>query len=482
MPDVVPEVSVPAGGPTDPPPPNPTGLQLVLGEGEGGGPTVDRASVPPTTKLDDASVKALIARLPKLEGQAGDDVPFAFRERSLPAPRAGETVKTPFPPPVAPGAVATPEAEQGPLEVRRFGPEGDVPVAPQLSITFSQPMVPVTSHEELSKLPIPVQLTPSLEGEWKWVGTKTLTFDAKVRLPMSTEFKVTVPAGTASATGGKLDKEVSWTFRTPAPRVIARWPGDYLPTQLRPVIALRFDQRIDEQAILPFVKVKYGALGAERAVRLATEAELAADPSAKSTVTGSGDEKGRAIAVIPVEDLPAAESFSIVLAAGAPSAEGPRKTDKDQTSSFQTYGPFKFKELHCGWNNNCPPLHPWSLEFTNGIDTQAFEPGSVTVTPALPNAPRHNRPLPAGITPRRHRAINRLQSARQYPASPNRGVHRQPRRRSPPSCHLREKTAAGIALPHIYIITISKHTHKSAYFPGGTNNMNRANGRRNSSK
>lgn len=114
----------------------------------------------------------------------------------------------------------------------------------------------------------------------------------------------------------------------------------------------------------------------------------------------------------------------------------------------------------------------------------ALAPRATAHTTAAPatTAPRHNRPLPAGITPRRHRAINRLQSARQYPASPNRGVHRQPRRRSPPSCHLREKTAAGIALPHIYIITISKHTHKSAYFPGGTNNMNRANGRRNSSK
>ncbi|MBT9559052.1 MAG: hypothetical protein IV100_23675, partial [Myxococcales bacterium] len=386
MPDVPPETAVPAGGPTDPSPPNPTGLQLVLGEGEGGGAKVDRASVPPATKLDDAAVKALIARLPKLEGQAGDDVPFAFRERSLPVPRAGETVKTPFPPPVAPGAVTAPDAEQGALEVRRFGPEGDVPVAPQLSITFSQPMVPVTSHEELKKLPIPVQLTPSLEGEWKWVGTKTLTFDAKVRLPMATEFKATVPAGTASVTSGKLEKEVSWAFRTPAPRVLAFWPGDYLPTQLRPIIALRFDQRIDEQAILPFVKVKYGALGAERAVRLATEAELAADLTAKSVWTGSAAEKGRAIAVIPVEDLPAAETFSIVLTAGAPSAEGPRKTDKDQTSSFQTYGPFKFKELHCGWNDNCPPLHPWSLEFTNGIDTQAFEPGSVTISPELPNA------------------------------------------------------------------------------------------------
>gem|GEM_PF-5137978 len=36
----------------------------------------------------------------------------------------------------------------GPLEVIRYSPDGDVPIAPSLSITFSQPMIAVTRRKK----------------------------------------------------------------------------------------------------------------------------------------------------------------------------------------------------------------------------------------------------------------------------------------------------------------------------------------------
>src|SRR5438067_221716 len=79
------------------------------------------------------------------------------------------------------------------------------PLAPHFSITFSQPMVAVTSHEA-TVASVPVKISPEVAGAWRWVGTKTLLFEPKPRFPMATVFAVEVPAGTLSAVGGKLEK------------------------------------------------------------------------------------------------------------------------------------------------------------------------------------------------------------------------------------------------------------------------------------
>ena len=123
-------------------PNQPDGLMFRLSEGKA--PTGSFAAAVPAAaeKLSDAEADQLLSRLPLPKAQPGDVVDFAIREGSLPAPRAGQTVTTAFPP--APTELAKPVVETGPLLVRRMSPEGDVPAADRVSITFSQPMVPVT--------------------------------------------------------------------------------------------------------------------------------------------------------------------------------------------------------------------------------------------------------------------------------------------------------------------------------------------------
>jgi alpha-2-macroglobulin len=63
-------------------------------------------------------------------------------------------------------------------------------------------MVPLTTLADLAEKDVPVKIEPSLPGTWRWLGTKTLTFeyDSELidRLPKATEYRVTVPAGTKS--------------------------------------------------------------------------------------------------------------------------------------------------------------------------------------------------------------------------------------------------------------------------------------------
>ncbi len=143
-----------------------------------------------------------------------------MREASLPPPRTGRTARASFPPGET---AARPEAATaGPLEVLRRMPEGDVPLAPHLSITFSQPMVALDSHAGLAREASPVRLSPQPPGEWRWVGTRTLVFEPEGRFPMATDYRVEVPAGTRAATGGALASAAPGRSRRPRR---ASWPG-----------------------------------------------------------------------------------------------------------------------------------------------------------------------------------------------------------------------------------------------------------------
>ena len=194
------------------------GLSFALGEGteEAAAPRLAR---PPAERLPEAEAEALLRRLPALAAVPGAG--FVLRESSLPPPRTGATVRDPFPPPAAADA---PHVEAGPLSVLRRAPEGEVPLAPSLQVTFSQPMVAITSHDELAQGPLPVRLTPQPAGHWRWAGARTLLFEPEGRFPMATSYRAEVPAGAAAANGARLAKAEAWTFTTPAPKLVASFP------------------------------------------------------------------------------------------------------------------------------------------------------------------------------------------------------------------------------------------------------------------
>src|SRR5215211_3963697 len=192
-----------------------------------------------------------------------------------------------------------------------------------MSITFSQPMVAVTSVDDLAAQDVPVRLSPQPPGKWRWVGTRTLLYSPDNRLPMATEFTATVPAGTKSANGGSIATEKTWKFATPPPQVRGSYPSSSTPTARDQLMFLEFDQRVDPAAVLRTVKVQGGS--GELKVRLATEQEIAADKVVSQLVKAA--EAGRWLAFRAVTEtgetataLPADSSISIQIGPGTPSA------------------------------------------------------------------------------------------------------------------------------------------------------------------
>jgi len=334
--------------------------------------------------LPEEEVARILARLPALTAEAEDILDFRLPDEVLPPPRAGETIPETFPPVEE---LESEVIEAGPLEVLRYAPEGAVPIAPFVNITFNQPMVPLATIEDLAAEDVPVQIEPALTGTWRWLGTKTLSFqydsDLIDRLPKATEYTVTIPAGTRSAVGGVLAETVQFKFNTPTPTMQQSYPYSYEPQPLDPLFFISFDQRIEPAAVLETIQVT--AAGEDVAVRLATEAEIAEEELISYLVESAGE--GRWLAFRSDDLLPANTTVDVVIGPGTPSAEGTLATESVQSYSFSTYAPLEIVEHGCSWwGDDCRPLQPLFIEFNNPIDPESYEEGMLRIEPDLAGA------------------------------------------------------------------------------------------------
>jgi hypothetical protein len=379
------ENNIPTDGGSELPDPDDGEPPFVLKLSEGGAQPdiIEVLSVTAGEPLSVEETANILARLPALTSVPEDILEFNLPDEPLPPPVTGETIDEPFPPSVL---VASEIIETGPLEVLRYAPEGEIPIAPFVSITFNQPMVPLTTIDDLASRDVPVQIAPSLPGTWRWLGTKTLNFqyDSSLvdRMPMATKYQVTIPAGIQSATGGILSENVTFSFSTPPPTVVTTYPH-YDPQSLEPLFFISFDQRIDPQSVLDFIHVT--AKGRPIKIRLASVETIAEDKIVSALAANAPD--GRWLAFKASSPLPSDSAIDIEIGPGTPSAEGPLVTKTSQLYNFYTYAPLEIVDHGCSWHDDqCRPLMPFTIEFNNAIDGDSYEENMLQIDPELPGA------------------------------------------------------------------------------------------------
>ena len=366
-----------------PPPDEDAGFRITLSDGQPQPQTAEPVNVAGGEPLGDADLARVLARLPELGTSPEDQLEFNLPDEVLPPPRPGETIVDAFPPEENAQPMGV---ESGPLEVLRFAPEGEIPIAPFVNITFNQPMVPLTTLANLTAVDVPVVVEPPLLGTWRWLGTKTLNFqyDSELmdRLPKATEYTVTIPAGTQSATGGVLAETVQFSFSTPPPVLQNSYPYDDAQP-LEPLIFASFDQRIQAVAVLETINVS--ANGAPVSVRIATEEEIAADEMIQSLIENTLE--SRWLVFRALTPLPTAAQIDVVIGPGTPSAEGPLVTQAAQSFGFQTYAALQIVDHGCSyWSDECRPLVPFYIEFNNPIDVDTYTESMLRISPELPGA------------------------------------------------------------------------------------------------
>ena len=357
--------------------PDSSGLRFRLSEALGRG--RERETPAPAVLLPQADAARILARLQPIPSAAAADS-FAFPATTLPPPRSGRTVLASFPPPDTAAPPRPSAAGPIPLTVVRGAPQGQVELGAEVTVAFSQPMVPLSTVSRVEAGEGPVRISPRIPGNWRWLDVRTLVFTPSGRVPFATEYTVSIPAGTRSAMGGTLAEAVSWTFRTRELSGIGGWPyGERVRRD--PVFLIHFDQQVNASALLPFIRVTAG--GAAMPVRLATAEEIQRDSIARAFTAQA--QPGTWIAFRATQPLPYDARVEVVVRQGAPSAEGPLPTTRPQSWNFRTYGPLRVTGVRCGWaRDRCPPGRPWVVSFNNVLDSAAFRPEWVRVQPALP--------------------------------------------------------------------------------------------------
>lgn len=333
--------------------------------------------MPSVSNLTDAESKAIFRRLPKMPLDSVEKSDFKLRGESLPAPKNGKIIQTKFPSDEVQNTLNAETSAK--LEVVRYSPFGAVSIAPELSITFSQAMVSVSSQTEASAN-VPVILSPQVKGKWRWLGTKTLIFDAEQRFPMATKFSAIIPKGTKSVVGGILDKEIAWNFETPPVKVESFSPkGETVkPAAL---IFAKFDQDINPEAILS--KTIARTNNRRIALRLATNDEIAADENLSKQIKELLPNRFivfRAAELFPLDTL-----VNITFDKDLPSAEGDLTTKLEQSFFFKTYSALKFDESSCGYGDdkNCEAYETLRVNFNNPLDEESFDKSLIKIEPPI---------------------------------------------------------------------------------------------------
>jgi alpha-2-macroglobulin len=253
----------------------------------------------------------------------------------------------------------------GPLKVLRKHPVGVVGNISVISITFNQPMIPLTSLIDQRSIKVPIIITPLPKGQWRWLGTSTLSYETGVRLPQSTRFVVTVPAGTKSALGNSLKKKVSFTFETKRVQLSRTIPGRYNKHVIpEDHIKLYFNQKVLPRVVAEHAYLKSTKGRILKFIPAPTKQWLKTHKNINYETTPM-----EFVIMKPSKLLKKATHYTVIVPSGMKSTEGPLKSQKRHTSYFQTYSPLSISWVGCSYYNkhDCYPNQSPYISFNNSL-------------------------------------------------------------------------------------------------------------------
>lgn len=300
----------------------------------------------------------------------------------LKRPQSREVRKLPFQP--SGGALAVPPAATAqPLSIIHHQPVGAEQTPPAISVTFNQPMVPITKVGNLSG-PAPIRVEPEVPGEWKWQGTTTLQLMPKERLRFGTRYRVTVPATLKAQSGQALGQDFVYSFDTLLPAVTQTQPSSgSTEVGLRPLVQIWFNQKVSGEKIAARVRLLGENNQAIPCLPL-PRSTWAKDPR----LSGYAQELTMA-AFTPAQALRPNSTYRLQVAAGVVGDEGPLPGTKSYEATFTTYPPLAVKTLSCGGCNSgsddsdksCTVGSGLCITFNHELTTPKAE-SFVQVTPA----------------------------------------------------------------------------------------------------
>jgi len=209
-------------------------------------------------------------------------------------------------------------------------------------VTFREAMVPLSIAPE-GKGDGPLQIDPPVDGKFRWLGTRTLSFTPADTLPYASQFVVTVPAGVRSLSGNRLQKPVQWSFTTPRPRLLASHPEDrFSHVEPDQTFLLRFDQPMDPRRVGKSIAL----VDQEKNTSLPLEFQRPRRETI-ADMWSMGKDTTRILQVRPVKALTLARRYVLKINQGLLSGEGDLGSTKSTALQYETYSPLRY----LGWSS-----------------------------------------------------------------------------------------------------------------------------------
>jgi len=254
----------------------------------------------------------------------------------------------------------------GPLKVAFSSPEGKVGVVAEVNVVFDRPVHPLGVVEATAAPPF--QLTPSVPGSFRWVGSRAAVFTPERRLPLATAFKVEVPAGLRALDGTQLERAHRFELETRRPSLESSTPGDGdrgLP--LDTVMHLVMDQVVSPAALQASAKLTMNTGQGDVAIPF----EVKAEPKNR-----------RGLIVRPKRPLAPHSAVVLTIASSLRGNEGPLTAEAERRVTFHTFDALALQEVNCAHRDNqpCEAESSVSLSFNNAVRLRSLL-GKVHITP-----------------------------------------------------------------------------------------------------
>lgn len=260
-------------------------------------------------------------------------------------------------------------------------PNDETAVDSKITVMFSRPITEFTTYDVSESRDFPLQISPPVPGRFKWIGTAAFQYIPTDRLAYSTEYTATVPAGTPSLDGGKLDETFTFKFRTERIKQIGDLHYSNNINGKSPFI-LNFNQEVDLDSVREHVKItSKGDKEITLKPRYQKRKEVTYDDKGKSIEKEVEDKKIAELLPVP-NDWGYDNSYVLNMTKGIAGIEGNLLSEdeaKDIAFNTDTFLTGKFPENDTVGAN---PSGDISLQFDQEVDLGSVR-NNFTVSPLV---------------------------------------------------------------------------------------------------
>ena len=251
-------------------------------------------------------------------------------------------------------------AEDGP-RIDMFSPQGVVKGVRQVSVRFSEPMVPFGDPRAVVE---PFEIECPEKGASRWADPKNWVYDFERDLPAGVRCEFRLKAGTKSLAGNEIAGQKVFSFSTGGPAIKASDPYEGSEgIDEEQIFILTLDAEPDPESVLQHVTFSVEGIQDQIGIRIVEGKEREA--IFKTRFRYRRPPFPPMIFIQSKQRFPSETKVSLVWGKGVRSKTGV-PTDADQVFHFKTRKPFLL-EFSCERENpraNCIPITPMSLFFT----------------------------------------------------------------------------------------------------------------------